>query len=364
MKSIQTKQQFKPFTHQFGQKFLLPETDVVIQAYPSKILFYQLTVAGSLIKKAGVTLKEPLPLKNWTFEADYFRQELRLFFQSVNGPVELLFKKNNDAVTTTAKKTPSNGLEILIEKQGQDPALDFSELSLQKHEHFQLDWIHNTLSHTSKPKLSLGCQKKQDLQAIQKRGELKESLPLLFALSNFYPNQPYHSEHSLGQDWKKADSLSFSKAAEKFLLGYIDEGLVPNTNIDPNLFLPVSPEKKPPSALGVLAEIRAHLLNSLLQLEGNCLRLLPNLPKEFHCGKLVGLEITPGVFISIEWSKKQIKKAELYTLQAFEFNLALPKDIKTYRFYTKSKKQAQFKNNPSIFQLNAHQRAFFDQFKR
>ncbi|MGH2612381.1 MAG: hypothetical protein ACRDFB_04965, partial [Rhabdochlamydiaceae bacterium] len=98
---------------------------------------------------------------------------------------------------------------------------------------------------------------------------------------------------------------------------------------------------------------------SLLFKEQNGFSFLPNLPPQFHAGRLVNLRTAHGDLVSIEWSKKWLKKVIIKPGETREVLLTLQKLFCSFRINKKIKHDVK---NP--LSLMVGKTLFLDRFEK
>ena len=96
------------------------------------------------------------------------------------------------------------------------------------------------------------------------------------------------------------------------------------------------------------------------ELDG-CYQILHLLPPQFHCGRLTQLVTRKGHRISLEWTKKFMRRLILWPAADEEILLQFPSDIKTFR--CQSRGRSFMKNNGSCFSLQKNTPLLLDNFQ-
>jgi len=191
-------------------------------------------------------------------------------------------------------------------------------------------------------RISFGVFKKQDFELIQKRADMREVLPMWHALAKWMPP----SQPSYSIDKERVIPL----LKDLFLSGF------------QSLFFPEPPEfsgypKIPGDPASLISE-GAQLIRSLLfKHEGDSLQVLPLLPRELECGRMVGVQLGNLALFDCEWRSGRIIRAGLTCLEDGTLNLYFPKRVKSFRI--DGCKRAQ--NGESVA-LKKGYYIFFDQF--
>ncbi|MCH9610805.1 MAG: hypothetical protein S4CHLAM81_10120 [Chlamydiales bacterium] len=240
------KERLRPFSHTPGSRCLIPRSEVVVQAFPTKLI-----VGDKEYQLEG-------PVKQFTLMQDVQRCAVVVFSEKYR-----LWVWPDGSVSE--KRPPL----------------------------------------VSQERLFLGCTKKMEWEMVKRRCDMREILPLWFSLGQFEKSgsfEPLDSCDSLEQFERLFRSyfeqMMLPRSEDHDLLGYFDQ------KVDPSYLL----------AQGY-RQIRK------LFLDGD--QVLPNLPPELHCGKLL------TETIDLEWSKKQIRRVIVRAKEAPKMHF--PKKIRRYR---------------------------------
>lgn len=177
-------------------------------------------------------------------------------------------------------------------------------------------------------RISFGSHKSQDWDAIRKRGDLKEILPLWYKLGTFYPVKGDVLPGSLLYQLLHEEDRN--KLPELFLQTYyagFSSYFVPRrTDLDYHGY------DQPPLNEEPLTELLAHgkeaIKRMLVDVENDTLLILPRLPSLFHHGRVVDMPV-PGGLISIEWTKHFMRRM-IYTPIDEQVEIRFPKEVKQY----------------------------------
>ncbi len=213
----------------------------------------------------------------------------------------------------------------------------------------------------SKAKLSFGSHKAQNMNKMVERADPAEFLPLWFALAQYYPDAgTFEAGDSLLNDVKISERLDLYQAWKNLFLSGFSEWMIPR-NFDEGYH----GFSKPP-VMGndpfQMFTVGAVLIKEMfVKFDGSQLCILPRLPPELHCGRLVNLEV-PGLgTISIEWSKKEIKKIILNPSVSIDLLIVHPKRIQGCRLKVGNRTSRQ--TIEKLIKLEKNEVIFFDQFQ-
>lgn len=194
------------------------------------------------------------------------------------------------------------------------------------------------------PWLSMGVHKQPDLLLVRRRKDLKEILPILFRLAALLPQskneEPLDFNCGVYQLYKQLENdirnqqkedihaslLAFIYAgfSDHFLPRIVDseyQGYFQEDCQHTDSFVPFA----------LLRRCLSLFLSLFLEWKNECLYILPALPPEFPHGKLEAVRV-PGIgVLSIEWTKKQIRRMHLQATESRELCIRFCSSVKYYR---------------------------------
>lgn len=288
---------FRPFTHVPGTSFLLPGTNLVCRIYPALIVTYD----GD--KEMGRKELHFGPLEQFTVV-----QELEKGFIQLTGFAKDGFVRHK-----------IEGKKVNFEK------------------------------------LYLGCDKQQKWPDIGYRLNMKELLPLWYALGQQIPklDGDIFSGASLASNCKDG-RLSSLKIL--FQAGF-DSGFVPHI-ADCNHMgfdLPVVHDQNVHPLL--LLSAIAPLIRALFFTEANgTLQFLPQLESELHAGSFANIKTLKGHSITFDWSKHLLRTVSIIPACDDTITLKLQKEIKKFRV------RGQYLDKNVSLQLEKGKKIFLDNF--
>lgn len=295
------------FSKSPGSSCLIPHTFWGVRLYPAKGILFSL--------EGETSFTFPLPFVGNCM----LQQDLRrgcVFLSGKEGRFRLFYKEG----------------KILL----------FSEKTKET-QTFSIQEIPTSLHPTEV--LSLGVEKKQEMEGIRRRGDLKEILPLLFHLSQKVPQISFRSEEI---PWDLSDLKDFCVHyfSKGFLPRLVDEehqGITCRRNLDTG-----SPQELFSKAYGL---IRSLFFEAK---EGKMIWRKPL----FVSGRLLRLQVEGLGEVDLEWRKWGPFRMRIRTFQAGRFSLQLPEEIASFRF---NKKRLSV-GIPLLFE--AKKSYLFDQFHR
>ena len=204
-------------------------------------------------------------------------------------------------------------------------------------------------------RLSLGKHTKLDWELVCRRMDMEEMAPVLFQLGQLVP------EAKATTPILKFLELSDKTETTQQLTAFFKTGfhgmMAPRLH-DDDLQGIVEEGSFSGSPLALLRQ-GYQAVRALFFTEQNGFSLLPNLPPQFHAGRLLDLRTTQGDQISIEWSKKQLKKVVIKPEKTREVILTLQKSLSRFRINKKVKHDVK---NP--LPLLAGRTLFLDRFEK
>lgn len=260
MEKIDIRERLTPFSHQSGVECLVPLSDWVVQVYPAMLkvqaLEFPIAVTG--------------PVKEFTVQMDVERDCVWIWGQAKEGHFRLKAFATVKGLSLFVDRAPTAGICI-------------GGKSLQKKETILLAEGGRFAPKTSFERLSLGNWKAQDWDLVRRRADLAEIAPLLFLL---------------GQKLPKVDS-SLLQHSEHFFLAALSGLCAPKLQDALDQGLPIFQGE----SIGLI-QSAYHTIRSFL-IDG--LKILPNLPKDWHAGRILGLKTEYGM-LDIEWTKGHIRR--------------------------------------------------------
>ncbi|HSX11832.1 MAG TPA: hypothetical protein VLF94_08970 [Chlamydiales bacterium] len=325
---IKIAERLRPFSHTPGAACIIPGTCLEIEAFPTL-----LKVANTEIK-----LKLTGPVKDFTLEQDLEKDCVRVYGKAKEGFFRLKIEATDAGLDIAVEKGPLKSHHIPLETQ----------------------YVHK---HPCE-RLSLGNHKAQDWDLVQKRCDLKEFLPVLFALGQKIPLIPPQKPSGTARllelpsdrsDLEWALEALFKAAFTKILIPrLIDDqhhGLVSDEPVQGNRFY--------------LVQEGAKLVRSLFFRQNERrIAFLPNLPISLDCGRMVGLQ-APGIGeIDFEWSKKVLRQVAIRASTPGEVILELQSEIKSLRVRKSMKDKGRRLKSTDPVLLEPGQTVLLDRFQK
>lgn len=290
---IQIRARFRPFSHTPGTSCIIPRTNAILTAFPTRLEIDQHEV---LLPLKG-------PVKNFTISQDLERDCVFVFGSAKEGYFKLKITGEKTGFQIEAKKGPIQSVRIPKKIELVD------EKNLER--------------------LSLGSHKAQDWDLVRRRKDLKEILPIFYFLAQKVPFAKTATGGTANLLKPPKERHNFEEALSAFFDAGFSKLLVPRL-FDDEYQGYVSEEGKG-DPFYLLQEGLKMVRSLFFKSDQNTLFFLPNLPISFDAGRMLNLE-APGIGrVDIEWSKKKLKKVILRASHSKEIILDLQKEIKTFR---------------------------------
>lgn len=297
---IKSALRFQPFTHLVGTPCLIPGTEWVCRIYPTLIR----------LGRAKEAIEHPLPLvgpvRPFTIFQDLEKGRIEVRAKAENGFFRFFIAAEEGMVKLIPLKGPLQPLNLAIAGNIPSPP---------------------------KERLSLGINKQQDWQMVLRRGDPAEVLPFWLRLAAWTPEGPsdpneIRGTYSLLQKGEKVKQYTLLKNAFEGCF----EGLLTPRLDDGHLGL-ISPEELPEtlSPLPILHRGAALIRSLFVEFEGEEIALLSHLPPEFHAGRFIHITTPHGDTLSLEWSKKLLKKVYLKAGSTRTISWKAQRSLRSYR---------------------------------
>ena len=360
---IAIAERLKGFVHRPGVRALIPGSSLVAEAYPARLEFYDLgesTPCGEValtLEGAGehFTLEQDLERGHLKIFSSFGRKLFRVSLSACEGGVLLLVDKlpYPMAFQSRWRGVEANGALAIGEPvrfgAPLGEPLNFSTLLGER--------------------LSFGSSKALNWDCVSGREEMREILPYWFRLGGMAP------------------SLSSAKIPSSTLLSSLDaaiaerrrsdlipslrnlyragfgELMVPSCVDEHHLGFSLPPLSKESSPL-LLLSAGAQLIRSILIDERDgALSLLPLLPHDLPCGRLIRAATSFGE-LDMEWSCGRMRRCFLNPTLSTELLLDLPKEIRHFRVRYLPHGSGRKVDAGTPFPVFQGRRVFIDRFEK
>lgn len=347
---IDIANRLRPFSHRPGTRCLIPGSSLVLQVFPMRFRFWNLQgePQGDLIWN----LHGPVDL--FTVQLDLEQSCIWIWGKAKEGYVRLRIRSNasGDAVELWTHRLEMDSLSGNWTGKG---ACSFS-LSAKENlclwgegESFVPYQVQNF------ERLSLGCHKSQDWDLVCRRKDIREWLPFVFSLGQQLacPSSSHCPMESLLQaDWTALFPVAFRdllvpQAKDELFQGIVEEELFPEKGCPLLLF----------------QAIKKRLRSLFLEQQDSTLSILPHLPSQLYCGRLVGWCCGEWGEVDVEWSKKQVRRVVFRAEKEGSLQWIF-RHIKRFRLREgDSIRQVEVKEGESLF-VKKGAILFFDRFQK
>lgn len=376
---IEIAERLKPYIHLPGTYMVLPGSRYRLRIFPAAIELDDLaSPTPQALCKITFQLSSDGPFDEFTVQQDLERGEICVWGK--NSKAFLRYRispqKNDDTIVLSFEKIPGSAISVICQGEwsagscqaaagegvfiGKKRFAKISPSPKPELEMFNID------------RLSLGSHKGQDWELMRRRLDFSEIFPIW---------------HRLGQQVGKI--LPLVEGANRSLLGECQEAIKSNAPetilpafkrlflagfdaaLSPRLIdadnhgmgIPVINDAQDSSPL-VLLQQGSKLIRSLfIQERGDVVDVLPALPPEFHAGRLLQVECTKGL-LSIEWSKKSIRRMEFYALKSGLQHFHFASHEKNFRIRTSTHDRGVSQSTGASINVIPNQHYWFDNFMR
>lgn len=364
MQQITIAERLKPYSHVPGTPCILPGSTYQVQIFPALIRICDATQAPPLLLNE-LALSVAGPVKEFTVLVDLERGRICVWGHTATGFMRyrLTSQAQGKGIRLDIEKAPQSGLSIRSHNsthtlQAKDGIAIESQVLLDPFEPPHTD------------RLSLGNHKAQDWDLIKRRLDLKEILPLWYRLGQLVPQQPIQKGESKGilvlmHQCEEAVVHRKTEAIVPVFTSFFQAGfhglLAPHLWDDSYQGL-ISDERPDISPVGLLTQSVDLIRRLFVQQEHQTISILPVLPPEFHCGRLVHIPFQQG-YLDLEWSKKIIRRMGVYVYQDQTLLFQFKKQLKSFRLrQTKGDKGERVSCHSTLsFKKNCYY--FFDNFE-
>ncbi len=361
---IDIAERLKPFSHSPGISFILPGSDYQVQVFPCLLRIYHLRESFPVLV-AELKLDVQGPIRQFTVCNDLEKGRISVWGETKQGWMRyhLFSSAEPGQIRLFAERTPPIGLSL---------HQDQTTSTLQNGD------VHTILGHTQTlapyripacDRLSLGNHKAQDADLIKRRLSLQEILPLWHRLGQCVPSYPCTDSpggtFALLEECREYMAQGKPEKTEQAWLNLMQTGfshfLVPR--LEDQDFQGITPPLASLhcSPLGLLSEGAKLIRQLFIQISNHHIHFLPHLLPSLSCGRLLDIPWEEGT-ISLEWTKKTIRRVILYSQQEQEVRMHFRSDVQSYRFRQNLHDKGIRKSCQETLFLHKNCHYFFDNF--
>ncbi len=350
----------RPFSRLPGTKLLILHTQWQLTAYPTLLIFSFL--GDKAYDPIYLHLTNCKEVESWMVMQDLEKGCISLFNRGKKGHFSYRLAVQEGKLMLRVDRCPSEGVTLFWAGQ---------KKVLQRKEAWHVPVVIAPFESISREKIHFGCHKSQDWELIRRRCQLREIIPLWFALSQQVPDVCGSSDpmppllDKLSRLIQEGAQQEIAAVLVQLFRCCFDTMLLPYAS-DVHHWLGSSqvPEVKPVS-LSLLRHSGA-LLRSLffrVDCDGRGV-ILPCLPTDLPAGRLVGLDALPGVTIDLEWSKKRVRRLILTAKETREVSLRFSTQEAAFRIRKKARDRGITRGVDAPLFLEAGERYWLDCFQR
>ena len=340
---------FRPLSHQPGDYCVLPGTSLRFQIFPTLIRVHDISeVQAELVKVIPINLKGPV--EKFTVQLDLEKMCIRVWGEAETGYFRYSIWPTEDTLPFAIKAEKEPGQNLFNFNFDSEP------IKIEVHE-----------------RLSLGNSKAQDWQLMRRRCDMTEVLPILFRLGQSVPqikNYEYEGTILILEECRRAIILGSKENIlypfrQLFLAGFdgIFSPRLSDTEHQGYQLPPVSVEAT--ASPLVLLSMGATLIRSLFfSYNDQVLDILPALPPEFHCGRLIDIKCGDIGTLHLEWSKKTIRRMILQAEKQTTIRPSFQKHVRQYRLRETQTEKGQFLDASQSISVQAGKTYYFDNFQK
>lgn len=331
---IKIAQRFRPFSHIPGTKCLLPGTCLCFEVFPALVKIWDLSIA-SLNAFAEIPLPIEAPLDEFTVQQDLEKGSILIWGKSQKKFERFLIGRTEKAVE-------------IISGKGEKIVVPFKN-PIQTHP-------------ITSERLSLGNNKSQDWVQVESRSDLAEIFPLWLRLGQSTPVvEAFHSSPSLlaicsDTEQPYRDFLNLYKAGFEGIL-------IPRSKDHQYQGFPFDPIPENVNPLTILTEGAGLIRSLFVRQNDKGIDILPQLPQQFHCGRMIGVQLRGIGILDFEWSKKQIRKVILASSAEAPIRFNFGKKISTMRLSQVSQTKGSRISTCSSIDIHPGESYLFDRFE-
>ena len=307
---IKVTHKYRPFSHESGTPLLIPGSVWKVTVYPAKLAFESLETSWE--KETYLLFPHIFgPVASFTVLQDLEKGWVRVFGLGKGGYFSYRITALSHHIALFVERAPEEGLSFTFRE---------SVKHLKRKETLQIPTRGGDSSRLSLEKMHFGCSKKQNWCLVKHRLDLREILPIWFALGKGLPSYPMVDVGS-SRYLKKCFNLVAEKnrveigpsLIETFKVGF--EGLLSPRLFDDDYQSYALGERIPKTAspLALLSEGAKLIRSLLIDIEEERVALLPCLPKDIHAGRFINIDCGKHLVIDLEWSKKCIRRLILHS---------------------------------------------------
>lgn len=346
---IEIAEKHRLYSRTPGTEFLIPQTSFSVRLFPAKLLFTDLQT--KLQKEMDFAFDDRA--LDMTFFLDLEKQEIISSIEFAKGGLRYRLFVVEQTLFLEPLRLPSWDVSITVgKKQKLEKKKKIALFALDHHQFIQTN-----------EKISFGVTKKQEIEPMRLRCDLREFLPFLYRVSEICPQEEKGSHpllEQLEESIANCDKLQAEVDLQEIYLSLFSSGLIPSLFDREHRG---SQEKGKGNSFALVQHLREKIRSLFFVEEKSRLVFLPLLPPQLHCGRFIGIETKEGDRIDIEWSKKALKKVKITAGTSRCVQFVLPKEIKRFRLRQGKGRGEQISRDQTL-DLIENKTYWFDRFQK
>ncbi len=344
---INIAERLRPYSHVPGDKFVLPGTYLGLEIFPTLLRLYDLDKAVPLLLQEQ-KFELTGPVKDFTVQQDLERGCIFVWGHYSEGYFRYRIEGSEQG----------KGFVMTIERS---PQTQFNKKT-------QINYQTKTPS-----RLSLGSHSAQDWLLLRRNLNLAAILPIWHRLGQITPLTSNSGRGGTLDLLKKCQEEIETKQREQLYRSFanlfqagFEGGLYPRL-IDSQhqgfYVSSINAEFKG-SALELLTEGSKAIQNLFVSQDEGRISILKALPIQFHCGRLLNVELGGRGKLSIEWSKKTIRRMIFVSSKEQEILFDFHSDLKKYRIRQGNKDRGKIVEVSCPLRVERDSIVFLDNFQK
>lgn len=369
MKLIKISEKFRPFSTQPGISVPYPLLKLVFVIYPTQIKILEWKKKQRTILTIDFNFKSPC--EKFAVFSDLIKQEIEIqcYLEDNFAKMKLAYDEKKQCFFLTLLRYKGERLSFEVQRPSRTSILN---RQLTKKKPLVLFKDLNPPKVNKPEILFLGSHKKQEIEKIFQRKDLKEFLPLWFLwgqycklrtpLENKDGTLVFLNELNDAIEQKKHDRIA--PTLKTMISSSFAPMMVPHLDDFKHwgYHLPKDESSKASPWL-LLSELYSLIRKFFIFLNNTDLYLLPHLPPELFCGKLRQIK-AKDLMLHLEWTKKTIRRMIITTSKSCTVTLHYAAGVKTFRLKIGEKdKGVRLKNHHEIT-FKRNKVYFFDNFEK
>lgn len=341
-------QRLRPFTHLPGMWLQIPGTALRMQCYPALL---RIQDQASLL---NIALTLPTIATGYTVSQDL-----------ENGCVRIWQRHGGNFLCYRLQATVQGQLTLLCERGELTLTIGSVSRTLKAKESLDLLALSTPPTPTPRERLSLGSHRLLDAFQMRNALDLHALVPIWLRLGQWVP-APDHTDYS-GTALLLRDLVTLQReevySGLQTLVRIGFEGLFCPRLIDgDHQGIPLSEPTEAESPLILLSAGARFLRSLVIRQTGYSLNLLPQMPPQFHCGRMTGIDCAGLGTLDIEWTKKTLRRMIFRPNQSHDWSLQFPKALRQYRLRQSAKDSGVVHLCSDLVTMEKDREYWFDRF--